>query len=55
MLVRVKHFVKVTGFTYLISFSGDIALAIHYQDVKKTLCMYLNRIQATLSSYQNKK
>ncbi|MCQ6306741.1 hypothetical protein [Bacillus cereus] len=51
MLVRVKHFVKVTGFTYLISLSGDIALAIHYQDVKKTLYMYLNRIQATLSSY----
>ncbi|WP_179884303.1 hypothetical protein [Bacillus toyonensis] len=49
MLVNVKHFVKATGLSYFISFSGDIALANHYHEVKNTLFMYLNKIQSTFS------
>ncbi|AFV18143.1 MULTISPECIES: hypothetical protein [Bacillus] len=48
MLVSVKHFIKATGLSYFISFSGDIALANHYNEVKRTLLMYFNKIQSTL-------
>ncbi len=50
MLVSLKHFVKVTGLTYLVSFSGDIAFATHFNDVKRTFLMYLNKIQSIFSS-----
>ncbi len=49
MLISVKHFIKATGLGYFISFSGDIALATHYHDVKRTFFMYLNKIRSTLS------
>lgn len=50
MLVSFKHFVKATGFSYFISFSGDIAFATHYHEVKRTFFMYLNKVQSTFSS-----
>lgn len=49
MLISERHFVKVTGLTYFISLSGDIALATHYSDIKRTFFMYLNKVQSTLS------
>ncbi|MED2995299.1 MULTISPECIES: hypothetical protein [Bacillus] len=49
MLVSVKHFVKATGLTYFTSFSGDIALATHFNDVKGTFLMYLNKVQSIFS------
>lgn len=50
MLISVKHFIKATGLSYFISFSGDIALATHYHDVKRTFLMYLNKSQSIFSS-----
>ncbi|WP_179955751.1 hypothetical protein [Bacillus sp. SH7-1] len=49
MLISIKHFIKATGLDYFISFSRDIVLATHYNDVKRTLFMYLNKIQSTFS------
>ncbi|KFN03030.1 chorismate mutase [Bacillus clarus] len=44
MLLDVKAFAKATGLTVITSLGGDISFAIHFENVKNTISMFIKKM-----------